>query len=650
MKLLMRCFQLLLLAVLAIVMFGCGQGPTTQATIPNPAPVVSQPSNPSAPVLISIDSPTSATAGGAGFLLYVAGSGFKSSSIVLWKGSPRPTEQAGTNALSAQIAAADIAQSGIAKISVINPGVGTALPLTSGTLDFPIFSLHVASLSPPSILEGAGGSSIEVSGSGFLPASVVRWNGQPRPTTFSSASKLIVDVASSDLAQAGFATLVVQNPNVPDSNETYFVIQAAGLSTERISLSDAGQQVTLPSYAPTISHSGDIVSYGQGSATDGHSVIARNTCLHGGSGCVVANTLVSISDAGNPIAGNQSFDTPVMSADGRFIAFATSLYGTTPFPFADVGLRDTCLGAAGACSASTLLVGRVSPGPPFADTRGLPSLSADGRYIAFTVGTTDGYGFESAQAMVYDTCRGAIGTCTPKSYSEFPSDIGPIDYSFTAPQSISADGRYLAFAGYQEANIYVGGPTDVGVWVMDFCRGADPSCVPTTIRASFDLDGQPITGFLPAFAMSASARYVALVWNGTRILLRNTCIGAPAGCNPSTTRLSLTTTGSSVEAEVGDISISDDGRRIAFTLWRFDSYSQTTAADVFVRDTCLGVTGCVPKTFLVSSGLSGSFANGLSRSPMISGDGKYVVFQSDATDLVPGDTNNVTDIFRVALP
>lgn len=62
-------------------------------------------------------------------------------------------------------------------------------------------------------------------------------------------------------------------------------------------------------------------------------------------------------------------------------------------------------------------------------------------------------------------------------------------------------------------------------------------------------------------------------------------------------------------------------------------------SDVFVRDTVLGTT------VRASVGPGGVQANGASRASSISGDGRYIAFESDATNLVAGDTNGGTDVF-----
>ncbi len=84
----------------------------------------------------------------------------------------------------------------------------------SGTItiqgDNPVPTL--ASISPNSALQGSGTFTLTVNGSGFVPASVVRWNGQNRTTTFISNSQLTASIPASDLTNAGSASVTVFNP------------------------------------------------------------------------------------------------------------------------------------------------------------------------------------------------------------------------------------------------------------------------------------------------------------------------------------------------------------------------------------------------------------------------------------------------------
>ncbi|MGH9766783.1 MAG: PKD domain-containing protein [Blastocatellia bacterium] len=70
----------------------------------------------------------------------------------------------------------------------------------------------LASLNPASILVNSGGFTLTANGSGFSPASVVRWNGQDRTTTFISATQLNASIPASDLTSGGTAQVTVFSP------------------------------------------------------------------------------------------------------------------------------------------------------------------------------------------------------------------------------------------------------------------------------------------------------------------------------------------------------------------------------------------------------------------------------------------------------
>lgn len=86
-----------------------------------------------APAVSSI-SPPSVAAGGPAFTMTVLGSGFSSGSTVQWNGSPRSTQYVSATELLARIAAADIATTGSASITVTNPqGVGGSFGSAAGS-------------------------------------------------------------------------------------------------------------------------------------------------------------------------------------------------------------------------------------------------------------------------------------------------------------------------------------------------------------------------------------------------------------------------------------------------------------------------------------------------------------------------------------
>jgi hypothetical protein len=90
-----------------------------------------------------------------------------------------------------------------------------------------------------------------------------------------------------------------------------------------------------------------------------------------------------------------------------------------------------------------------------------------------------------------------------------------------------------------------------------------------------------------------------------------------------------------------DPDMTPDGRFLAFTSRDEHLVANDGNAlhDVFLRDRLTGTTT------LVSVGVGGSSANGASAMPAVTPDGRYVAFRSEASNLVPGDTNGAADAF-----
>jgi Tol biopolymer transport system component len=113
----------------------------------------------------------------------------------------------------------------------------------------------------------------------------------------------------------------------------------------------------------------------------------------------------------------------------------------------------------------------------------------------------------------------------------------------------------------------------------------------------------------------------------------------------TTVKVSLSSSGAAPDGESGNCDLSDDGSRIVFTsaATNLVAGDANGLQDVFLRDLAAGTT------LLVSRGLGGGGGNGDSFQPRISGDGRWVVFGSGASDLVAGDTNGDYDVFRCDL-
>ncbi|ANK91567.1 MULTISPECIES: TolB family protein [Rhizobium] len=273
-------------------------------------------------------------------------------------------------------------------------------------------------------------------------------------------------------------------------------------------------------------------------------------------------------------------------------------------------------------------------GEAFGGYSGQPSVSADGRYVAFdsgafnlVAGDTNG----SFDIFVHDL---QFGTTTRVSV-----DSGGVQGNgHSTEPSISNDGRYIAFQS--AASNLVAGDTNFrsDIFVRDLQLG-------TTTRVSVDSAGVQGDGHSNHASISNDGRYVAfdstadnLVAGDTNgfqdVFVRDLQLGM-------TTRVSVGSEGGQANFGGVEPSISGDGRYVAF---RSDSSNLVAGdtngtSDIFVRDLQLGTTT------RVSVYSAGGEANGFCFEPSISADGRYVAFTSEATNLVAGDTNGTPDVF-----
>jgi hypothetical protein len=194
---------------------------SAEITVSNPAPgggtsnavtfTINNLPNPT-PSVTSL-TPISAAAGSAAFTLTVNGANFTPGAVVNWNGSPRSTTFVSSTQLTAQISAADVANQGTATVTATNPAPGGG---TSNSLNFTITPPNPAptlsGLVPTSAAVGSPAFTLTVNGDGFVPNSVVYWNGAARPTSFSSSTQLFAQIPASDTANAGTATITVVTP------------------------------------------------------------------------------------------------------------------------------------------------------------------------------------------------------------------------------------------------------------------------------------------------------------------------------------------------------------------------------------------------------------------------------------------------------
>ncbi|WP_342237923.1 beta strand repeat-containing protein [Inquilinus sp. OTU3971] len=262
------------------------------------------------------------------------------------------------------------------------------------------------------------------------------------------------------------------------------------------------------------------------------------------------------------------------------------------------------------------------------------ALSGDGRYVVFESVATNLVGDDGnakRDIFLHDT---QTGTTTRVSV-----DTGNGDASNNSSgAAISGDGRYVVFGSV--ANDLIAGDTNgsLDIFVRDVQTG-------TSTRVSVATGGGEANSSSLEADISADGRTV--VFNS---FASNLVTGDTNGVEEiftrdlqtgTTTRVSVADDESQANGRSIYGDISGDGQRASFVGYATNLVADDTngVADIFVRDVAAGTTE------RVSVATDGTQANDESSLSVISGNGRYVVFQSDATNLVAGDTNGAGDIF-----
>jgi len=167
----------------------------------------------------------------------------------------------------------------------------------------------------------------------------------------------------------------------------------------------------------------------------------------------------------------------------------------------------------------------------------------------------------------------------------------------------------------------------------------------TTTRVSVTSGGAQAQGDSYDPAISASGRFVAFASTATNLAANDLNVSSDIFVRDRregrTRRVSVSTRGAESNGDSAWPSISKTGRFVAFESGATNLVGGDTngVTDIFVRDRETGVTR------RVSRSTSGREANGGSSFASISADGRFVAFSSEASNLVPGDDNGVRDVF-----
>ncbi|MFO1010131.1 MAG: calcium-binding protein [Planctomycetota bacterium] len=294
--------------------------------------------------------------------------------------------------------------------------------------------------------------------------------------------------------------------------------------------------------------------------------------------------------------------------------------------------------AAVASSASAQLTVRVSTGPTnfqgnFHSFWGMPS--GDGRYVAFQ---------STASNLVLSDPNGHLPDVFVKDRQTFgvvmastDSGGGAANGGSIAP-SLSADARFVAFES-DASNLVAGDSNGVrDVFVKDLQLG-------TIVRASVDSSGVEGNARSELAAISPDGTWVAFESDATNLVAGDTNGARDVFLHELATgvtlRVSVATGGAQANGASGYASVSTNGLTVVFQsdATNLVAVDANGATDVFRYERATGATT------RASVGAGGLEANGASTVPSISANGRVVVFGSTATNLVAGDVNGVEDVF-----
>lgn len=354
--------------------------------------------------------------------------------------------------------------------------------------------------------------------------------------------------------------------------------------------------------------------------------------------------LISVADPALRSAsanGPSAVSAPSLSADGQFVAYSSEADNLVPNDtngLRDIFVRDS-LGGNRLVSVSTN--GAAADGPSSE-----PSLSADGRYVVFTSSADNLVAGDANRAQDVFVRDSQGGTTVLVSVNT--SGVGPGNKASYSP-AISLDGRYVLFRS-KATNLGPGTSSGTeNLFLRDLQLATNYTLTTGGVLASTMTPNGRYVGFSSGsyiylwdlqsarivYSSIADARdRIAISPDGQRIV----CLGSLSLRTIDRSSNSNWLISSPVyAASRAGLRFTADGRFLAYQA----TPSPYTSQQVFLYDFETSSNVLISQSF---SGVGGG--NGDSDSPDISPDGRFVVYRSSATNLpaVP-DTNGVPDLF-----
>ncbi|HTC65046.1 MAG TPA: hypothetical protein VK709_19550 [Candidatus Saccharimonadales bacterium] len=545
--------------------------------------------------------------------LTVTGTDFVAGSVVKWAVNPPPalpstlaTTFVSATQLTAIVPAQLLASSGTVQIDVSSAGIlSNSVPFTISPSTPP--APTIAAVLPATATAGASGATLTVTGTNILPCSVVQLtNGSGTTqlaTTYISATagnpiELVAVVPAADIASVGTAQLTIASPASSTNASGQFQFSIVLPTVTSLSAS-----TTTANNTPFCSPSGLTLTVNGTGFANGLTV--------NWNGSPRPTTFVSATQ----------LTATITAADTAFLATTPATMAIT-VSGANPGTNSNSL----PFTVSTLPTGTTPP---------TPVLSS----ISPTSAATEA---QTGPAIALTLNGNGLSPCTVAEWNGNP-----------LPATIFVGSGGIA-SFIPAANLGATGTNQITAVTPGLgASNSEPFAVFTPGSPTItNVPGAPLS--LPV--LSASQRFGVFVLASTtgttetpgttqNIFLKDTCLGVASGCTPSTTLVSTGTGGNPANGDSVSPSISansapnsPDGRYVAFLSAATNLVSPATNGlmQAFVRDTCAGVaSGCTPSTQIVSvsNGTVVAQANAAILSATIDATGRYITFETSATNL-----------------
>jgi hypothetical protein len=345
----------------------------------------------------------------------------------------------------------------------------------------------------------------------------------------------------------------------------------------------------------------------------------------------VRTTRESVSSAGVPAVG--AVLPGVISANGRYVVFTSAAWNLVGAAGTHVYRRDRT-------SGTTVLVTVAKTGVPSTGGGFAPTLSADGRFVAFASAGNDFVDGDTNGTMDVFLRDMNAGTTAIVSASQTgaPGNLASSLNTASGVREISDDGRFVAFSSSATNLVATSNNNKQQVYVKDMTTGVvTRASVDAANAAGDDTSSAPVlsgNGRVVAFLSLAANLSSLSTSHTTQLFVRDLDTG-------TTTLESVTSAGTPVLSQpVSAPALSFDGKYLAFeTKAQLESRDRDVLTfDVFLRDRVLGTTK-------LASLSSNAVAGAESKAPSISADGRWVGFQSLDNTLVGDDLNGMIDVF-----